>query len=379
MKTTVFFSRAVAILFSSILFLAGCGGASNVSSSAPLPPPTGASSAHGTFIYVRNDNSRTGTDGSISGFRMNRDGTLTALHGSPFSINGNLAVLGNFLLVADCQGVTSSRIDPLSGSLTPAAHTATSSGIGFLTVDPIAVDSGNVYRGARDVIYGFSIDDNGAFAAISGSPFSFGPGNFVVDSMSIGVQNSFLFASGSSVDVSGLAAYKIRNGALVYFSSEGEAPDVLTLERSGTVAFAAGGSVIESFVIDEAGTLRPGSKTLDNSGNVQALAIDPTGKFLAAIDTTALSFTDSHVAVFSIDPVTNNLTELGAPVATGEPGGSSITFDPSGRFILITHGGDELFSNDLTVFSFDPASGTVTRIQSGPTGTNPGSVVVASF
>ena len=384
MKATVLFDNTVAILFSSILFLAGCGGTSNLSSSAPPAPPTsGASSAHGTFIYVRNDNSRTGSDGSISGFRMDPDGILTALQGSPFSINGNLAVSGSFLIVADFAGIISYGIDPSSGSLTPL-HTVAASGSSALYVDPIAVDSKNIYRGGElspsqtTVIYGFSIDDNGSFAALSGSPFLFsGPGFWAT---SIGVQNSMLFASGDSFKSSGLDAYNIQDGALVNRQALSTGVDWnLAVHPSGRVAYAVNGSEIESFTIDAHGVLSQDSSTGDSSGNFQAVAIDPTGKFLAAIDHTSPSPTDSRIAVFSIDPVTTGLTELGTPVSTGEPGGNSITFDPIGRFILVTHGGISPNPNDVMVFSFDPASGTVTKTQSAPTGNFPGSVVIATF
>jgi 6-phosphogluconolactonase (cycloisomerase 2 family) len=377
MKTTVFFSSTVAILFSSILFLAGCGGVSNASKSAPPSPSTGGSSAHGTFIYVRNDNSETGVDGTISGFRMNADGTLTALQGSPFAINGNLAVSGNFLLVVDSTGMTSYRIDPASGSLTPAAHTAQGANSGgVLFVDPIAVDSRNVYRGSAAWIYRFSIDDSGAFAAMPGSPFFIGGG--AVDG--IGVRHSTLFASFGSFKFDGLSAYTIQNdGALDNGQSLGAFADSLVVHPNGKFAYAVNGN-IERFTIDANGILGQGSSTPPNSGNYfQALAIDPTGKFLAAIDNTSQSITDSHISVFSIDPLTSSLTQLVAPISTGEPLGSSIAFDPSGRFILITHGGNTLFPNDVMVFSFDPASGTAAKIQTAPTGTLPGRVVIATF
>jgi 6-phosphogluconolactonase (cycloisomerase 2 family) len=376
MKTTVFFSSTAAFLLSSILFLAGCGG-SRASSPAPPAPSTGGSSTHGTFVYVRNDNSRTGLDGTISGFRMNPDGTLTALQGSPFSINGNFAVSGNFLLVADPLGITSYRIDPASGSLTPAAHTAEGAHSGgVLFVDPIAVDSKNVYRGSADSIYGFSIDDSGAFAATPGSPFLIG--GLAVDG--IGVQRSTLFASFGSFKFDRLSAYTIQNdGALGGGQVLDDFADSLVVHPNGKIAYAVNGN-IERFTIDANGTLGQGSNTLPNSGNYfLAVAIDPTGKFLAAIDNTSQSITDSHISVFSIDPVTSSLTQLVAPVSMGVPLGSSITFDPSGRFILVTHGGGALFPNDVMVFSFDPASATVTRIQSAPTGTLPGSVAIATF
>jgi 6-phosphogluconolactonase (cycloisomerase 2 family) len=379
MKTTVFFSSTVAILFSSILFLAGCAGL--LTSANPAQP---SSSAHGTFVYVRNDNSLTGTDGTISGFRMNADGTLTALQGSPFPINGNLAVSGNFLLVADRGGMTSYRIDPMSGSLTPAAHTAEGANSrNGLEVGPIAVDSRNVYRGSDASIYGLHVDDRGAFTVIPGSPFFIG--GVVVTG--IGVRHSTLWANFTDLKPE-MSAYTIQNdgslggghgplggGHVVDGSAENPA-----IHPNGKIAYTVGFD-IESFTMDANGMLAQGSSTPPSNpeNGFRAGAIDPTGKFLAAIDNTVQGIMESHISVFSIDPVTGNLTQLVAPVSMGVPSGSSITFDPSGRFILITHDGGTFSPNDVMVFSFDPASATVTRIQSAPTGMFPRGIVIATF
>jgi len=388
MKAIVFFSSSTAaILFSSVLFLAGCAGVSSVSSSAPpaapAPPTGGGSSAHGTFVYVRNDNNGSNSGRSISGFRMNPDGTLSALQGSPFAISGNLAVSGNFLLVSTDESVTSYRIDPSSGALT-RAQTAAAAGSSALTADAIAADSKNVYVGGQlasgtNVIYAFSIDANGSFAAISGSPFFFNSSCPCESAISIGVQNSTLFASGIGFKAGLLAFYNIQDGALANMQALiTDSVENLAVHPGGRVAYAVNlAGSIEGFTIGANGMLGQGSTTSDDSsGGFEAVAIDPTGKFLAAIDTTS---TDSRIAVFSINPLTGSLTELGAPLSTGEPGGKSIAFDPGGRFVLITHGNEPPSPNDVMVFSFDPASATVMKIRSAQTGKSPGSVVIATF
>src|SRR5215471_14595723 len=133
------------LLLSMVVLLAGCGGVSSSSSMTPPPPPPsggggggggGGGSPHGTFVYVRNNPFPTG---STSGFRMNSDGTLTALQGSPFSISGPLAVGGSFLLASNKGTITSFRIDAGSGALTQAG-TAMASNSG-----PIAADAANTY------------------------------------------------------------------------------------------------------------------------------------------------------------------------------------------------------------------------------------------
>jgi len=334
---------------------------------------------------VRNDNNGSNSGRSISGFRMNPDGTLTPVQDSPFSISGHLAVSGDFLLVANNQSVTSYRIDPSSGSLTPA-HTAAAPGSAARIWDAIAADSKNVYVGGQlasgtNVIYAFSMDANGSLAAISGSPFFFSACG-CAPATSIGVQNSMLFASTDTLGFGPLAVYNIQDGALAnlqVLNTDGVSN--LAVHPSGRVVYGVLNQ-IEGLTIGATGMLSQGSTTSDDpSGVFEAVAIDPTGKFLAAIDLrfAGASFDSSRIAVFSINPVTSSLTALGAPVSTGEPGGNSITFDPSGRFVLITHGGIVPSPNDVMVFSFDPASGTVMKIQSAPTGATPGSVVIATL
>lgn len=377
MKTTVFFSSTVAILFSSILFLAGCSGLAT--SANPAPP---SSSAHGTFVYVSN---AAGSGDSISGFRIHPDGTLTAVPNSPFLPDGNfvanLAVSGKFLLVTNQESVTSYAIDPSSGSLT-RAQTVAAPGSTGITADAIAADSKNVYVGGEiasgaNVIYAFSIDDKGSFATISGSPFLFNNCS-CWPIRSIAFQDSILYANSTGVPAMNggpLAVYNIQDGVLAHMQSiETDFVWDLAAQPSGTGVYAVGSPRgVENFVLGPGGVpalnQNPGAQ---QNVSASAIAIDPTGKFLVTI---LGSFPVSSISVFSIDPVTAGLAPLSAPVFTGKPDGNSIAFDPSGKFVVVTHGAP----NDVTVFTFDPASGTVTKIQSAPTDGYPGSAAIATF
>jgi len=57
---------------------------------------------------------------STTGYRLNPDGTLALLPGSPFAINGGLAAAGNFLAVSSGGTVSTFLVDPASGALTKA-------------------------------------------------------------------------------------------------------------------------------------------------------------------------------------------------------------------------------------------------------------------
>jgi len=103
-----------------ILSLAGCGGVSANPNPTPTPIPPGATptptpaAAHGTFVYFGTSASNT------TGYRLNPDGTLALLPGSPFAINGGLAAAGNFLAVSSGGTVSTFLVDPASGALTKA-------------------------------------------------------------------------------------------------------------------------------------------------------------------------------------------------------------------------------------------------------------------
>ncbi|HEY6250840.1 MAG TPA: beta-propeller fold lactonase family protein [Candidatus Angelobacter sp.] len=379
MKATVFFSSTVAVLSLSVLFLAGCAGVTNVS---PAPggassAPPGGSSAHATFVYVLN---ASGSGPSISGFRMNPDGTLIALQDSPFSISGNfpgkLAVLRNFLLVPDQENVTSYRIDPSTGSLTRAQTAAAPTG-SEVVAEAIAADSKNVYVGGlasgTSVIYAFSIDANGSFTAISRSPFVFSD-CVCSPPRSIAVQNSMLFASSTGFPATSsgpLAVYSIQDGALTLKQTLGtDGLWDLAVPPNGHVVYALSSPFgIEGFIFGPDGVLSQSSAITRFLGG-SAMTMDPTGKFLATI---SAGKSDSLIPVYSIDPVTSSLTQFGAPVLTGGPEGDSIAFDPSGRFVVGGAG------DGVTVFSFNPASGTMTKIQSAPTSGLPVSIVIAAL
>src|SRR5262249_53271152 len=134
---------------------------------------------------------------------------------------------------------------------------------------------------------------------------------------------------------------------------------------------------IVGFTIDATG--KPGQAFVipdDGLGRFQDVAIDPSGKFLLAIDETA---NDSRITVFSVNLTTGALGEIGAPVSTGEIGGHGIRFDASGRFVIVSHGDTLFAANDVMVFRFDATSGALTKVQSAPTGQNPDTIVIATF
>jgi len=85
------------------------------------------------------------------------------------------------------------------------------------------------------------------------------------------------------------------------------------------------------------------------------------------------------VHVFSIAPADGSVSQIGTSEAAGN-GATEIAIDPSGHFVIVTQSatGTNLPStaNQLTVFTFDPVSGAMKKLQSYPQPNTPGKVIV---
>jgi len=125
-----------------IAFLAGCGGVSANTpkpTPTPMPTPPGATptptpaAAHGTFVYFSTSASNT------VGYKLNPDGTLVPLAGSPFAVSGNLVAAGGFLAASTPNTVFAYQVDPASGALAQTGSGSVNGG------GPIAADARDVY------------------------------------------------------------------------------------------------------------------------------------------------------------------------------------------------------------------------------------------
>lgn len=254
------------------------------------------------------------------------------------------------------------------------------------SVNAIAADATNVYVGGQasdgsNIIYAFSVAAAGSLTANSGSPFFFNNDCPCETAAAMAIQNGILFVSGIGLKNNGLVAvYRSQAGVLANMQSMPTIEiDRLALHPSGRFAYGVDFSPgdIQGFTIDATG--KPGQSFLtgdDSLGAFKDVAIDPGGKFLLAIDETQ---NDSRITVFSINLTTGALTEMGAPVSTGAIGGNGIKFDASGRFVIVLHGNTLFAANNVMVFAFDPTSGSLTKVQSAPTGQNPDNIAIATF
>src|SRR5690349_19614982 len=187
-----------------IVSLAGCGSVSSTTpgptptpSPSPNPSPTPTPSANGTFVYFSTSTANANAS-STTGYRLNSDGTLTPLPGSPFAVSGGLAAAGNFLAASSGNTVSTFQVDPATGALS-ATGSGSANGAGAIAADSRNVYvSGNIPANNSTGIYGFAISGTGALTALPGSPYTFtGACDFCDVPFALALNNNVLIQGGT--------------------------------------------------------------------------------------------------------------------------------------------------------------------------------------
>jgi 6-phosphogluconolactonase len=184
-----------------------------------------------------------------------------------------------------------------------------------------------------------------------------------------------------------------KTGKLTFLntvSSKGTGPAHLSVDHTGKLLIVAnfGSSNVATFPINPDGALSEAATVAPETGTVAGPAV--------AKDENGLSPTDPHIHCAMVSPdnrfllacnvglgqvwsyrlnaQTGALTQVGEPfIGTPLPGKRwrprHLAFDPSGRFVYIMDS-----STQITTAAYDPATGTLTEIQSLPidTGYAPG-------
>jgi 6-phosphogluconolactonase (cycloisomerase 2 family) len=123
--------------------------------------------------------------------------------------------------------------------------------------------------------------------------------------------------------------------------------------------------------MDATGKPTPGAQLFTGTG--QDLAVDSTGKFLLVVDNTGV------VHVFAINFSNGSMSQIGTSEAAGN-GAVGISIDPSGHFVLVSQSASSTnlpgAANQITVFTFDPGTGAMKKLQSYPQPKAPGAMVM---
>lgn len=346
-----------------IAFLAGCGGVSAntprpTPTPTPMPTPPGATptptpaAAHATFVFV---NGVEVPSQPTDAYRLNPDGTLTLATGSPFQVSGMLASSGSFLAVASGNSITSYRVDATTGVPTAAGNAQVNSS------QAVAADAHDIYvaglsaNNANWVIYGFSIGGIGLLTPLPGSPFQLiGACDLCNEPVSMAVNSSFLVVGTSGFHGAGgiLVLPRAANGTLGAPQPSGISESgAVAIQPNGNSAFSIDGTLgaIDSWALDAAGHPTAGSGVPPSTLVFIDEVVDPTGKYLLALDNSGVV----HILTIGANAA---LSQIGTSESVG--GGDRIAIDPSGHFVIVTQASPE----QLVVFTFDPASAAMKKL-----------------
>jgi lactonase family protein with 7-bladed beta-propeller len=380
MKKSLSAWSVLVLSLTMIALLAGCGGVSAntprptptpTPNPSPLPNPTPTPAAHGTFVYFSTSASNT------VGYRLNSDGTLVALSGSPFAVSGGLAAAGSFLAASSLNAVSTFQVDPATGALSPAGSGSVNTG-GAIAADAHNVYvTGNIPANTSTGIYGFALSGTGALTPLSGSPYTFTGACDLCDVPdSLTLNNNVLVQGGTGFHTVGDFTTYARGAGGVLGPAQilgtSEIGPVAIQHPTGSISYGLDQAVVslDEFTIGSGGKATPGPQTFVN--NPSDILIDNTNKFLLMLDFSGV------VHVFTIDQASGALSQIGTSEAAGN-GAFSFAMDTTGRFVIVSNDANPNFSgsvNQITVYTFDPGTGAMKKLQAYPQSASPNRPVV---
>jgi len=240
---------------------------------AGISPAAAAVDPTGTFLYVANDGTST-LAGSISGYKIGANGSLTAVPGSPLT--------------------TTPALTPQQG---------------------IAVTAGFVYVSniATNTVSAFSFNDTGALTQLATSPFTLAPAlNPQPESLAMDPAGKFLFtANMTSNNVSAFtvnADGSLSQAATSPFSTGFSSPQYLATDQNGNFLYVAnvGNNSVTAYTIAGTGALAPLGVALSTGNFPEGLAVDAANKVVMVANCD-----DGDLSVYSING-DGSLTGLGA-------------------------------------------------------------------
>jgi 6-phosphogluconolactonase len=282
-------------------------------------------------------------------------GVLTQITGSPYSVGDGAHSLvihpsGKYLYVAN-PGQNENDVSLFdiaeNGVLSEVFPRTTVAPLGLqpelLVMDP----SGNflyVMNAASENISVFSINTTssslplGSLTQIAGSPFPIGLAPL---NMQLAPSGKFLFVTAAGTPLGLIEGFSVNAGVLQFVSltnSEGLNPFGVAIDPTGKYLYAANTSSnsISIFTIGSSGTLTQveGSPLSDIYNGPVALTLDPKGQYLYVANQAS-----NNVAVFSITSSTGlpvgltNVTTTFSFITESNP--SVLAFDPDGGHLFV--------------------------------------------
>jgi 6-phosphogluconolactonase len=315
-------------------------------------------------------------------------GELTEISGSPYSVGdgAHYVVLhpsGKFLYVAN-PGTAGASEDDISlftiasnGSLSEVPP-RTSVGPNASQPNILAMDpaGGFLYvanTGSNNISV-FSIDaSSGVLSQVAGSPFSVG---LPILNMQLAPSGKYLYVNAVGVGNGWIASFSVSSGVLQFVSkinSDGINPYGLAIDPSGNYLYAANSSSNSISIFSGANTgtltLVSGSPLADTYTDPIALLLDSKGQYLYVANQSS-----NNVAVYSISSngLPTALTTSTTTFAFGTLNAPSfLALDPSGDYMFV--GGQ---GNAAGIESFSVSSGNLLDLFTYSVGNTPSSIAV---
>lgn len=369
------FWTGFAALFLSCVIACSSSTSSN-QTPPPPPPPTGKTN----FVYVANAG---GSPATVSALVSNSStGALTSTAGSPFAAgSGSFAVTadpgGNFLYVANyfSGDISVFTISQTAGTLAALSAPAFPAELG---VDAIAVDPTGKFLYAvserSDNLFSFSIHGTGALGSLSGSPLSIDPAETASSAIAIDPSGKFLFTATQDSLTAGLYVFtrNVTTGALsplgVPLAIDHGAHAITTDPAGKFVMVVSSGSstlfgTISVFSLNTtSGSLTPVAGSPFHTGvDPSSVTVDPTGKFVYVANTS-----DATVSAFTLNSTSGVLTAVAnSPFPSGGGGSvngpTGIVADASGQYVYVCNA-----SNDISVFQVNAQTGALSALTNSP-------------
>lgn len=399
----------------------GSGSGSGSSSGGSGTGSSGAQQSQ--YIYIGDP-----TNLQIDGFKLNSDGTLSAVPGSPFQMSGQgqafqsagdtLAVVGQFLFTDSTSGpsgLAAFKIDPATGTLTAINTSSSTTGTWFVLAGNsqanVLYTSGSVNTSSNGTssstngLAAYAVNSDGTLRAVSTiiSPVTPQNQQILAGAIAADRQGRFLYSwTEGSIHVFGLnsdgsigsqvsgspfaisTAYQPTSPSDPNACFGADQKPVLTSDPAGgrfLYASCDANAQVDEISVSSSGQLgligtvpSPGSGT-----ELSSLTMSNDGAFVYGTEEEANS-----VVSFAVDQSSGKLTLAGTVAAGMRPNQAAV--DVSNHFLYATNGSSNVSKNDFypgsnNVSEYAVSKGVMTPLPDSPktVGTRPASIVSVAF